>query len=104
MTTVPGTRCDACGRVAVISQERCGRCAGDVVDHPVDSSGRVWSATTVHLAVAGREPPFHLAWVDLDAGPRVLATTTTSTPFTIGDPVTISPGEHGWHASKERIQ
>lgn len=101
MTTVTGTRCAACGRVALIPQERCGRCAADVVDHAIDARGEVWSATTVHLAVAGREPPFHLVWVDLDAGPRVLATTISPTPLAIGDRVVISSADHGWQAAKE---
>lgn len=34
----------------------------------------MWSSADVHLAVGHREPPFTLAQVDLDGGPRVLAT------------------------------
>jgi uncharacterized OB-fold protein len=33
----------------------------------------VWSATVVRIPVPGRTPPFALAYVDLDDGPRVLA-------------------------------
>ncbi len=36
--------------------------------------GIVWSSADVHLAVGHREPPFTLAQVDLDDGPRVLVT------------------------------
>lgn len=33
----------------------------------------MWSATVVRIPVAGRTPPYALAYVDLDDGPRVLA-------------------------------
>jgi uncharacterized OB-fold protein len=33
----------------------------------------VWSATVVRVPVPGRTPPYVLAYVDLDEGPRVLA-------------------------------
>ena len=36
-------------------------------------SGTVWSSTVVRVPVPGRTPPYGLAYVDLDNGPRVLA-------------------------------
>jgi hypothetical protein len=33
----------------------------------------VWSSTVVRVPVAGHLPPYSLAYVDLDDGPRVLA-------------------------------
>lgn len=35
--------------------------------------GVVWSATVVRVPLPGRAPPYGLAYVDLDDGPRVLA-------------------------------
>jgi len=34
--------------------------------------GTVWSSTVVRVAVPGRTPPYTLAYLDLDDGPRVL--------------------------------
>jgi hypothetical protein len=33
----------------------------------------VWSDTTVYVPVPGRTPPYRIAYVDLDDGPRVVA-------------------------------
>jgi len=35
--------------------------------------GTVFSATVVRVAVPGRTPPYALAYVDLDDGPRILS-------------------------------
>lgn len=35
--------------------------------------GTVFSSTILHIPVPGREPPYGLAYVDLDDGPRLLA-------------------------------
>lgn len=35
-------------------------------------TGKVWSSTVVAIPVGTRRPPFGLAYVDLDDGPRVL--------------------------------
>jgi len=36
-------------------------------------TGTLWSSTVVRIAVPGRTPPYALAYVDLDDGPRILA-------------------------------
>jgi hypothetical protein len=36
----------------------------------------VFSSTTVHVALPGRTAPYVLAYVDLDAGPRILVHVT----------------------------
>ncbi|WP_245548583.1 Zn-ribbon domain-containing OB-fold protein [Gordonia namibiensis] len=43
--------------------------------HPEDfvGIGVVWSRTTIHIAVGDHVPPYTVAYVDLDNGPRVLA-------------------------------
>jgi uncharacterized OB-fold protein len=35
--------------------------------------GAVWSSTVVHIPVGRWKPPYAIAYVDLDDGPRVLA-------------------------------
>jgi uncharacterized OB-fold protein len=95
-----GSRCTACGAVAVPAVARCSACwaTTDDVDD-IDPVGTVWSSTIVHLPVGPYEAPFGLAYVDLDAGARVLA-------HTPGDAATVAlvapetrvrlePNEHG---------
>lgn len=36
-------------------------------------SGTVWSSTVVRIPVQDRQPPYVVAYVDIDDGPRVLA-------------------------------
>ena len=43
--------------------------------------GTVWSATVVRIPVPGRMPPYALAYVDLDDGPRVLAHADDAVPI-----------------------
>ncbi|MEM9042413.1 MAG: OB-fold domain-containing protein [Actinomycetota bacterium] len=70
---VLGSRCPSCGHASVRRGGRCERCLDEVVDATFGPRGTVWSATTVHIRVGDRRPPFALAYVDLDGGPRVLA-------------------------------
>jgi len=66
-------RCRACGEVAAYRWPRCPACRGAVEPAEFGPDGTVWSATVVRIPVSGRTPPYALAYVDLDAGPRVLA-------------------------------
>ena len=69
---VVGVRCAACGHVAASPDRRCRRCSAAVDPDHFSPDGVVWAAATVHLAVDHRRPPFILAYVDLDHGPRIL--------------------------------
>lgn len=52
---------------------RCPRCGSEVEARRFGPEGSVWSFTTVHVEGGGDgPPPYTLAYVDLDAGPRVL--------------------------------
>lgn len=57
-------------------------------------SGTVWSSTVVRVPVPGRTPPYGLAYVDLDNGPRVLAHVADPGTDTGTDPGTerVPPG------------
>ncbi len=53
---------------------RCSRCLEPHVAQAVfGAHGTVWSSTVVRIPVPGRTPPYALAYVDIDDGPRVLA-------------------------------
>lgn len=60
-------------------------------------TGTVWAATRVHLAIGQRQPPYSLAYVDLDVpteasparSPRVLTLCTSPDPPACGVRVEI---------------
>lgn len=70
---ISGVQCEECGRASAFVDARCRRCQGAVRAAQFGLGGTVWASTTVHLTVDHREPPFTVAYVDLDNGPRVLA-------------------------------
>lgn len=70
---IEGSACTACGHVAARTHDRCERCLGSTTPKSFGPGGTVWSSTTVHLRIGGLAPPFVLAYVDIDGGPRVLA-------------------------------
>jgi uncharacterized protein len=70
---VAGLRCCACGAVAAYCWPVCPRCRGPVEPADFGPDGTVWSSTVVRIPVPGRTPPYGLVYVDLDAGPRLLA-------------------------------
>jgi uncharacterized OB-fold protein len=59
--------------------------------------GTVWSSTVVRIALPGRTPPYALAYVDVDDGPRVLAQVDGRTErVDVGSRVTLGcPTETG---------
>ena len=70
---VHGSRCTAC-RYPSPQQGLpwCPVCHAPVEPAGFAPTGRVWSSTVVGIPVTTRRPPFGLAYVDLDGGPRVL--------------------------------
>lgn len=68
-----GVRCRDCGHPVAFERSWCPVCRGEVVEEEFGPEGVVWSATTVRIPTPGRRPPYHLAYVDIDDGPRVLA-------------------------------
>lgn len=70
---VLGVRCRDCRHPSPQVVPRCPACFGEVEPARFGPEGTVWASTVVHLPVLDREPPFALAYVDLDDGPRVLA-------------------------------
>ena len=68
-----GTHCPSCGYRMLVHPPRCARCFAALDDAAFPSTGSVWSSTVVRIPVPGRTPPYTLAYVDIDDGPRVLA-------------------------------
>jgi uncharacterized protein len=68
-----GQRCLACGYVAAVRRPRCPECRGALEAAEFGPRGVVWSSTVVRIPVPGRTPPYTLAYVDLNDGPRILA-------------------------------
>ena len=70
---VDGRRCLVCGEPTAFPWPVCPACGGAVEPAEFGPLGTVWSATVVRIPVPGRTPPYGLAYVDLDDGPRILA-------------------------------
>lgn len=86
---VTGTRCPSCGYRSVHQRPRCPRCAGALEAAAFGPAGTVWSTTVVRVPVPGRTPPYALAYVDLDDGPRVLAHVAGAEAPAIGSTVHV---------------
>ncbi|WP_420637970.1 Zn-ribbon domain-containing OB-fold protein [Candidatus Poriferisocius sp.] len=69
-----GSRCHRCGHPMATSPPRCPVCGHEVMA-PADfgPAATVFSSTVLRIPVPGRPPPFTLAYVDVDDGPRILA-------------------------------
>jgi uncharacterized OB-fold protein len=93
VSRVSGLRCHRCGEVAAFRWPRCPACGGAVESADFGPEGTVWSATVVRIPVPGRTPPYALAYVDLDEGPRVLA--HADDPVEIGARVRITASGDG---------
>ncbi|OSY43146.1 MULTISPECIES: Zn-ribbon domain-containing OB-fold protein [Pseudonocardia] len=81
---VTGVRCadhERCPGRAAFDWPACPSCGGAVEPAEFGPGGTVWSSTVVRIPVPGRTPPYPLAYVDLDDGPRVLAHTTEQQPI-----------------------
>jgi len=86
-----GVRCERCGHVVAGARPRCPVCAGTVSDAEFGPEGTVWAATVVRVPVPGRTPPYGLAYVDLDAGPRILAHAPGDAALAVGARVRLAP-------------
>jgi uncharacterized protein len=69
---VAGQRCADCGYPVAVAGPWCPRCQGELRAAAFGPRGTAWASTVVHVPLPGREPPWGLVYVDLDAGPRVL--------------------------------
>jgi uncharacterized OB-fold protein len=82
-------RCASCGRYQFYPRPFCISCEGDELEW-VDAAGTgtVYSVTTVRMNVLpGVEPPYDVALVEFDEGPRFLGRAKTA-GMSIGERVT----------------
>lgn len=88
---VIGRRCVACQHATVQIAHRCPVCGGELASVAFGPAGTVWSSTVVRIPIPGRVPPFRLAYVDLDDGPRILAHApgSTAAPLVVGARVNV---------------
>lgn len=70
---VVGVRCLSCGHPMATPRPRCAACGGQVEQADFGPAGTVYASTVVRITVGDRTPPYALAYVDLDEGPRILA-------------------------------
>lgn len=85
-------RCGSCGHHQFYPRPFCLKCLGAQLEWvPAKGTGTIYTGTTVHLKVLAEiDPPFGVALVDLDEGPRLFANVPTL-PVPIGARVRI-----GW--------
>lgn len=88
---VTGWRCPACALPRATPSPRCPDCGSPLVDAEFGPAGTVWSSTVVHLDIDDIDPPYGLAYVDLDDGPRILVhTVEAGSPIPVGTRVELS--------------
>jgi uncharacterized OB-fold protein len=68
--------------------------------------GVIEAFTTIHVASAGFEPPYMIAYAKLDAGPRLLVRFDGGDDMTIAQTcrVVVRPAEPGALPTAERIR
>ena len=84
-------RCDSCGHHQFYPRPFCLACGGDDLDWAeVSGKGAVYSLTVPRIPVGpGFEPPYPVALVELDEGPRML-TNIVNGEAAIGDRVRLA--------------
>ncbi len=80
-------RCNACGKVYFPPRPFCPACAArDVAVFAASGKGRLYSYVIHHRPVPGFTPPYAIAVVELDEGPRMMTNITgcPQTPEALG--------------------
>jgi uncharacterized OB-fold protein len=62
----------------------CMVCRGEVAEDVFSNDGEVWASTCLRVRVPGHEPPFAVAYLVLDGGPRILVHTPGDQPLPTG--------------------
>jgi len=93
---VLGSRCGTCRYPA--AQEGlpwCPACYAEVAPERFTAAGAVWSSTVIAIPVGPHRPPFGLAYLDLDDGPRVLVRLARPAVVPIGTRLRITGTDAG---------
>jgi uncharacterized OB-fold protein len=91
VVTLVASSCDSCGYVAVGVVPACPVCGAAVSRAGCGPRGSVWASTVVRIPVPDREPPYGLAYVDIEDGPRILAHTPGDAAMPVGSSVELGP-------------
>lgn len=93
---VLGVRCTAC-RYPAAQQgiPWCPVCYQPVEPARFSTSGSAWSSTVVAIPVGERRPPFGIAYLDLDDGPRVMVHLAEPVVLPLGARLRITGTDRG---------
>ncbi len=96
-----GSRCPNCRHPMTTTPPRCPVCGHDSMEAATfGPRGTVFSSTVLRIPVPGRTPPFTLAYVDMDDGPRILA-------HVVGPDEALVPGSRvvlsGWNGHGDPV-
>jgi len=102
---VLGTRCAKC-RYSTAQQGLpwCPVCYGVMDDARFARTGQVWSSTVVAIPVGTHRPPFGLAYLDLDDGPRVLVHLAEPAVLELGARLEITGTDDGNLVASREVQ
>ena len=102
---VLGTRCTEC-RYPAAQQGLpwCPVCYGAMDDARFVRTGKVWSSTVVAIPVGTHRPPFGLAYLDLDDGPRVLVHLAEPAVLELGARLEITGTDDGNLVASGKVQ
>ncbi|MCC2658497.1 MAG: hypothetical protein K0Q76_3605 [Panacagrimonas sp.] len=93
---VLGVRCAACGYPSAPAAPWCPVCQSrEQKPASFGPGGTVWSSTLVQIPVGRWKPPYAIAYVDLDEGPRVLAHLASPAIVKAGTRVRIVGADEG---------
>lgn len=82
--TVIGWRCTVCDLPLTQQVLRCPDCRNTVRDEVFGDTGVVWASTCMRVGVPGYPPPYAIAYLVLDDGPRVFVHSEGETPLVPG--------------------
>ena len=102
---VLGTRCTEC-RYPTAQQGLpwCPVCYGTMDGARFARTGKVWSSTVVAIPVGTHRPPFGLAYLDLDDGPRVLVHLAEPAVLELGARLEITGTDDGNLVASRKVQ
>jgi uncharacterized OB-fold protein len=87
---VSGWRCTACSLPLTQPVLRCPQCRQQVREETFASEGVVFASTCMRVGVPGHEPPYAIAYVVLDDGPRVFVHSPGDTALPPGSRARLS--------------
>ena len=91
---VVGVRCSACGYPSAPPAPWCPACQQrDQVPAEFGPGATVWASTLVQIPVGRWTPPYAMAYIDLDDGPRVIAHLAAPEVVKAGTRVRITGGD-----------